>query len=126
MSKVKVVGFGAYSLGETLSGTLTTIYAAVGNTDPNSGKGNNIDKSYHLTESDAKIGANSVGVMGHPGKVEPRLAVDLSKNEGERSFLILPAAPVHITDTKEAREKIREEALGKLSEAQKAALFDQE
>lgn len=103
------------SPGEQVSGEVVEIWAAVGS--DMEGR-SSFDKSYHLTRREALIATKGIAGMGGDGEVKSRLALRLS---GDRYFL----APKMIVITKdpEAAAKLREQALAKLSMAERAALL---
>lgn len=106
------------SEGEQITGEVVGIWTATCNEDSMEGRGKTVDNSYHYTKHDALIATKGIGVMGGDGEVRPRKAVKLSDG---RYFL----APKMIVITKdpEAAAKLREQALAKLSPAERAALL---
>ena len=106
------------SEGDSISGQIVVIYATTRNQDLTEGKGRTIDHSYHLTERVARIATSGIDVMGSDGKVEPRLALNLSDGR----FALSPVL-ITISEDPEAEAKLREQALKKLSSAERAALL---
>jgi len=108
----------ALSEGEFVSGQITVVYAATRNQDLTEGKGRTIDHSYYLTGHAARIATSGIDVMGSDGKVEPRLALHLSDGR----FALSPVL-ITISEDPEAEAKLREQALKKLTPAERAALL---
>ena len=105
--------------GQEIKGVVKIIWAAVTNTDLNEGRGSSVDYSYHLTETDAKVGASHIGVMGSDGDVQERVVLQISDTE----YILLPKDTVTIKETAEEAAKLRESALKKLTPAEQAAFF---
>jgi hypothetical protein len=107
-----------FNIGDRISGKVVTIFAAVTNTELNDGRGDQYDKSYHLTRGDAVIGASGIGVMGSDGDVEPRTALQISEEE----YIILPEQSVRVVSSVKNAAELRKSGLSKLTKAEKAAL----
>jgi hypothetical protein len=104
--------------GVTLSGQVVTVYAAVSPQDTMEGRGPLIDRSYHLSATDALVASKGIGVQGGDGVVLQRLAVKLTDD----LYFLLPAETFTINTDVEAKARLREKVLAKLSPAEKAAL----
>ena len=104
--------------GETISGTVVIIYAAVTNTDLTEGRGQRVDHSYYRNRRDATIGASGIGVMGSQGNVEPRTALRITDNQ----YLLL-SDPVKVSENPKKVAELRKQAFAKLTEAERAALL---
>lgn len=106
-------------VGETLSGQIVRVFVAVSPQDRDEGRGPLVDRSYHLSEKDATIATKGIGVMGSDGQVVPRQAVRL----GGEEYILLPDVSFTIDTDPAAEAKLREQALKKLSPAERAALL---
>lgn len=104
--------------GDTIQGMVVEIFAATRNDDRAEGRGPRIAHSYHLTKRDAAIGASGIDVGGHDGKVESRLAIRTISG----TYYLCPLA-VFLSKNEEAAARLREEALAKLTSAERAALI---
>ena len=74
--------------------------------------------SYHLTRHDAMLGASGLGYSGPDGDVRPIQAIRLSDGR----YAIVPEL-IEISDNPETEAKVREQALKKLSPAERVALM---
>lgn len=111
--------FDIFPEGTELSGKVIIVYAVVVNTDSTEGRGDYVDRSYHLTQPEAAIAASGFGIMGHDADVEPRIVCRLNDNR-----VILLSLPIEVTPQDERkREELRRRALSKLTTAEQFALF---
>ena len=111
-------------LGTSIVGEVTEIWAVVGNTDSNEGRGLPIDRMYCGTQDGALLMAQGRGVFGNPADVEKRRA--LLTNivcDGKPYYILLPgSAFVQLQNTDAAMRRRREELLSKMSAADRAVL----
>lgn len=99
--------------GEKIAGEMVTIFAAIACTYEEKHVA-----SYHLTQHDAVLGASGLGYSGPDGEVGPVLALKLSDGR----YALAPEI-IEISENSEAEAKLREEALKKLTPAERAALM---
>ncbi len=104
--------------GDEISGKVVEIFAATRNTDSAEGRGSQVDEAYYLTREGATIGAHKIDVMGTDGKVESRLAIEIS---GKLTSYVTFKEIVVRDDPKNV-EALREQALKKLSPAERVVL----
>ena len=105
---------GAQFIGEVVS-----IFVVRHNEDTTEGKGKTIVHSYHLTKRSAIITADKLGPMGATdGEVEDTLAIKLL----DGSYTLLPKPIKIMPEDTEAEVRIRNQALCRLSAAERAAL----
>jgi hypothetical protein len=108
--------------GLRLSGQLVTVYAVIANTDKDEGRGSRYVHSYYEKRGDAQIGADGVGTMGRPGKIEERQALRTMADGVVSYFLVYPIAMKLTAEQMEQRVAVRAQALAKLSAAEREAL----
>lgn len=108
----------SFKVGDQILGTVIEIFAATCNSDRCEGRGGRIDNSYHFSKREALVATKGIDVMGSDGAVEVRLAIMTD----EKRFFLLPTEIEIMEDAGEIA-KVRQEALAKLSPAERAALF---
>lgn len=113
---------------------IVEIWAAVTNTDLNSGEGFAKDHSYYLTKEEAQIGAKKIGPMGSDGEVEEVFAVRFDDGQYlllARNRFVLPPdniacielTAIDVAGIKKLRqEELRSKALAKLTTDERHAL----
>lgn len=99
---------------ERVVGEVVTIYAAIARTYEESHVA-----SYHLTRHEAVLGASGLGYSVPDGEVKPVLALKLSDGR----YTLAPEIVEISDENPEAEAKLREEALKKLTPAERAALM---
>jgi hypothetical protein len=105
---------------EMLSGELIIIYEGRGQGDSDHGNAPWFTVGWYLTEAEATEAVKTSGGWGTPGDVRTATAL---KTDGELEFYY-KLVPIEVTsiDIKKAQEKIREQALAKLTPLEKKAL----
>ena len=104
-------------LGEKITGEVVKIWAATRNEDTTEGRGKRIDSSYHLTQEDAQIAASGIDVGGQDGQASSRIVIKLKDGR-----YLLGAKPISIKSDPGARERLRAQALAKLTPSELATL----
>lgn len=106
--------------GNTLTGNVVILYAAVGTTEPQEGRGPNVVVSYHLDRTSALAATVGIGVQGTNGKAEEVLALSCEIN-GIYHYYLLPI-PIEVVTTDDHVRELRERTLASLSPAQRAVI----
>ena len=112
-------------VGDVISSAVYEIWAVVGNTDTQEGRGTPLDLTYCSSQNEAVVLSKGRGVMGGDALVERRLA--LSTNiflNGNQYYVLIPVSSfIQLrTDVYEIAKRRREEILAKLSPADRAVL----
>lgn len=101
-----------------ISGDMVTVYKGIGQVDQNEGRGGTRIVGYYLTLDEVVKAVENEGVMGTPGRFTVETALRKEAADGEYCYFII--SPITISNFD--MEKVKREALNKLSDLEKKAL----